>query len=136
LGVGLVYWAALDPLFDPGGPAISVAEVEPESLWEQTADAAGWRYRCNDALLDRVAGLSLHKLMHGVGHPVGGTARDPLDHMRELRRAAALLQPAWVSEHLSFNRVARAGGVVEHAGFLLPPPQSAAGVRVAAHNIA
>lgn len=134
LGVGLVYWAALDPLLAPGGPAISVVELEPQSLWEQAADAAGWRYRGNEALLGRVAALPQHKLLHGVGHPFGGTVRDPADPLPLLRHAVDRLDPAWVSEHLSFNRVVRAGGF-EHAGFLLPPPQSPAAVRVAAQNI-
>jgi uncharacterized protein (UPF0276 family) len=134
LGVGLVWWSALDPLFEPGGPGVSVLELEPESLWEQVSDASGWHYRCNDALLERVAALPQRKLLHGVGHPVGGTVDDPMDPWPLLRDAAHRLQPAWVSEHLSFNRVARPGGA-DHAGFLLPPPQSPAGVRIAAANI-
>ena len=99
---------------------------------EKISDAAGWHYRGNQALLESVAALPQAKLMHGVGHPVGGTVRDPVEHMPLLRDAADRLDPAWISEHLSFNRVPPAG---EHAGFLLPPPQSAAAVRIAAQNI-
>ena len=132
LGVGLVYWAALDPLMRSASSSISVVELEPQTLWEKISDAAGWHYRVNEALLERVVSLPQAKLMHGVGHPVGGTVRDPVEYLPLLRDAADRLDPAWISEHLSFNRLQPAG---EHAGFLLPPPQSAAAVRVAAQNI-
>lgn len=135
LGVGLVYWADLEPLLQPGGAAVSVVELEPQSTWELATQDDAWRYRCNDGLLDRVAALPQHKLLHGVGHPFGGTVRDPVDPLPLLRHAVDRLHPAWVSEHLSFNRRLRAGRV-ENAGFLLPPPQSPAAVRVAARNIA
>ena len=135
LGVGLVYWAALDPLFRSRDSVISVVELEPQALWEKVADEAGWHYRANPFLLDRVASLPQAKLLHGVGHPIGGTVPDPVPHIPLLREAVDRLDPAWVSEHLSFNRVQRRG-TVQHAGFLLPPPQSAAAVRLAAQRIA
>ena len=134
LGVGLVYWAALDPLFGTGGPDLGVLELEPQTLWEKVCDNGVWQYRSNEALLDRVAELPQAKLLHGVGHPVGGTVADTIDPVPELRRAVQRMNPAWVSEHLSFNRTRRRQAV-EHAGFLLPPPQSPAAVRVAATNI-
>ena len=134
LGVGLVYWSALSPLVESPDTAISVVELEPQTLWEQVQVDAGWRYRANEALFETVAALPQAKLLHGVGHPLGGTAPDPIDPMPLLRDAVDRLNPAWVSEHMSFNRVRRADGT-EHAGFLLPPPQSHAAVRVAAHNI-
>lgn len=134
LGVGLVYWAALEPLMRTPGSTISVVELEPQTLWEKTSDAGRWHYRGNEALLDRVASLPQARLLHGVGHPFGGTVPDPVDHISLLRHAVDRLDPVWVSEHLSFNRVQRAGEVT-HAGFLLPPPQSPASVHVAAQNI-
>ena len=134
LGVGLVYWAALDSLFEAGGPDLGVLELEPQTLWEKVCDHGVWQYRTNEALLERVAELQQAKLLHGVGHPVGGTVADPIDPVPELRRAVQRLNPAWVSEHLSFNRTLRRQDV-EHAGFLLPPSQSPAAVRVAATNI-
>jgi uncharacterized protein (UPF0276 family) len=134
LGVGLVYWVELDSFFDPVDAAASVLELEPESFWEKTSDGSHWRYQCNDALLARVASLPQAKLLHGVGQPFGGTVLDPVDPLPLLRHTVERLDPAWVSEHLSFNRIERAGRV-EHAGFLLPPSQSPATVKVAAHNI-
>lgn len=59
---------------------------------------------------------------------------DPVEHLALLRRTVRDMRPAWVSEHLSFNRVTGPHGA-EQTGFLLPPRQSAAGVRVAAANI-
>ncbi|MDP9109260.1 MAG: DUF692 domain-containing protein, partial [Pseudomonadota bacterium] len=125
----------LDPLFRADDSAVSVVELEPQALWEKVADDAGWRYQANDFLFDRVASLPQAKLLHGVGHPIGGTVQDPIAHIPLLREAVDRLDPAWVSEHLSFNRVQRRGEV-EHAGFLLPPPQSPAAVRIAAQRIA
>jgi uncharacterized protein (UPF0276 family) len=134
LGVGLVYWSALDPILSSPGSTVSVLELEPQALWEKTCSPAGWRYRGNEGLLEHIASLPQAKLLHGVAHPVGGTVRDPVAHLPLLEQAVRRLDPAWVSEHLSFNRVQ--GPVeVEHAGFLLPPPQSLAAARVATHNL-
>ncbi|HEX8969485.1 MAG TPA: DUF692 family protein [Chloroflexota bacterium] len=134
LGVGLVYWAALDAILRHDGAEISVLEIEPQTLWEQTYGSGGWQYSANEALFDRVASLPHSKLLHGVGQPLGGTVPDPIDPMPLLRDAVRRLAPAWISEHLSFNRVQR-DGHVEHVGFLLPPPQTTAAVRVATRNI-
>jgi uncharacterized protein (UPF0276 family) len=134
LGVGLVYWAALDEILRHGGPTISVVELEPQTLWEKNWEGSSWCYHGNDSMLERVASLPQAKLLHSVGHPVGGTVQDSLDPMPLLRHAVDRLNPVWVSEHLSFNRVQREGKM-ENTGFLLPPPQSPAAVRLAAHNI-
>ena len=142
LGVGVVYWPILDPLLrEPGSPA-TVVEIEPQAFWEMSHDDRhGWRYRPNEALLDELAALPQAKLIHGVGHPVGGTVTDPLDHLNLLQDAVTQLAPAWVSEHLSLNRFERPQGghepldQVEHAGFLLPPSQTPATTRVAADNL-
>lgn len=134
LGVGLVYWSALAPLFEAGTEMVAVLELEPQALWEKVHNTSAFYYRTNEALLARVARLPQSKLLHGVGHPVGGATQDPLEHMAPLRNAIEVLNPAWISEHLSFNRVQRADGV-EEAGFLLPPRQSPATVRIASHNI-
>jgi len=135
LGVGLVYWSALDPLFEAGPETVAVLELEPQSLWEKAGRSGVWQYRANEGLLQQVARFPQHKLVHGIGQPLGGTTPDPVEHLPLLRHAVDLLDPAWISEHLSFNRVEAADGV-EEAGFLLPPRQSRAGVRLAADNIA
>jgi uncharacterized protein len=133
LGVGLIYWQGLASLFDER--TVDVLELEPQTLWEKVFTAGEWRYRVNEALFERVADHPQPKLLHGVGQPLGGLTGDPVAHLPLLREAVRQLQPVWVSEHLSFNRVGGSHGPVE-TGFLLPPMQSAAGVRVAAENIA
>lgn len=132
LGVGLVYWSALAPLFESGEAA--VLELEPQALWTKAASTQGFVYRLNEPLFESIACLPQGKLMHGVGQPVGGSVDDPMEHLALLRRMAERLRPAWASEHLSFNRVCH-GGRVSECGFLLPPRQSSAAVRVAADKL-
>src|SRR5215510_2343610 len=108
LGVGFVYWTPLDPLIDRVGDQVSVLELEPEGLWEKVSDRrGGWQYRENNAILDRLASLRHAKLLHGVAHPFAGTTQSPIDPWPLLRHAVERLDPTWVSEHLSFNRVLR-----------------------------
>lgn len=133
-GVGLVYWPALAPLYQEGAGVVDVLELEPQSLWRKVRRAGTWRYEQDDLLLAQVQAFPQPKLIHGVGQPLGGSVADPVEHLGLLRRTVQALQPAWVSEHLSFNRVAGPSGA-EQTGFLLPPRQSPAGVRVAAGNI-
>ncbi len=83
----------------------------------------GWRYLPNENVLGSVARLPQRKLLHGVAHPVGGATQDPLNYLSLWRAAVERLDPVWVSEHLSFNRVSR-GSRIEDAGFLLPPQQT------------
>jgi uncharacterized protein len=132
LGVGLVYWPALAPLFESGEAA--VVELEPQTLWKKNSTSAGFAYELNEELFDQIAALPQLKLLHGVGQPVGGTVDDPTDYVPLLQRMASRLEPAWISEHLSFNRVRRQGRATE-CGFLLPPPQTVAAARVASRNI-
>lgn len=139
LGVGMVWWRELAPLFEAGDGRVSVLELEPQTLWERWSDrraepvAEG--YRINHGLLGQVAALPQHKLVHGVGHPVGGLVDDPLDWAAPMRASVRALRPAWVSEHLSFNRFRSDDGRVEQTSFLLPPRQTTAGITVAAHRL-
>lgn len=135
LGVGLVHWPALSPLFDAGTGLVPVLEVEPQTLWEKSGAGGTVRYRVNDTLLAQIAARPQARLVHGVGHPVGGLAGDPLDWEAPLAHCVDVLQPAWTSEHLSFNRVATGAGI-EDTSFLLPPRQTRAGIAVAARNLA
>lgn len=145
LGVGLVYWQALEPLFAAQDARLQVLELEPQTLWECRHGAAGWHYQVNQALLQRVAALPQAKLMHGVAQPLGGSCDDPLDWQTPWRQCCEALAPAWVSEHLSFNRFADDGDAglpwqpggpgVAQTSFLLPPRQTMAGVAVARRNI-
>ena len=133
LGVGAVYWPQLAPLFEDAA-LVGVLELELQAFWEKLAAPGGARYLANDKLLRSVARLPQAKLLHGVAQPFGGATDDPLDYLSLWRSAVDVLQPAWVSEHLSFNRTLQ-GSQVEDAGFLLPPQQTAGGVAQAVRNI-
>ena len=134
LGVGLVYWRELAPLTRGGGETVSVLEIEPQTLWEKTFRDNHGSYRVNEDALGEIAALPQTKLVHGVGHPVGGLVPDPLDWFMPFSRSIDLLKPAWASEHLSFNRFLTDKGVCE-TSFLLPPRQTLTGVRIAADNL-
>ena len=133
LGLGLVVFGELLDLARSG--CVDVIEVEPQTLWEKVGGSGGWRYVPNERLVDAIAEVGRPALIHGIGHPLGGTVRDPIEHLALLKSMADRLDARWVSEHLSFNRVLEAGSVDE-TGFLMPPRQSPAGARVAAARIA
>lgn len=137
LGVGLVYWQELEPLF--AGGLVQVLELEAQTLWEKSGRRGALEYRVNDGLLERIAALPQAKLLHGVGHPLGGLVDDPVDWTGAFAHCTAVLAPAWASEHLSFNRyrpgTGPASAPVAETSFLLPPRQTAAGVAVAARNV-
>lgn len=134
LGVGLVYWEKLAPIFEAGVELAGVLELEPQTLWEKCVTASGPIYRVNDFFLNKIAKLPQVKLVHGVAHPLGGTTVDPIEHLTAWQHTLEVLNPHWVSEHLSFNRCAF-GDTVEEVGFLLPPRQTLAGVDQAVNNI-
>jgi uncharacterized protein len=137
LGVGLVYFSELDPLFQEGNPDLAVLEFEPETFWEkvQLPDRAGDAfYVPNAEVMSHIRALPQHKLVHSVGFPVGGSVCCSGDFVTPLGDTVAALGSAWVSEHLSFNAISTANGI-EQVGFLLPPRQTRAGVSVAVQNI-
>ncbi len=128
LGVGLVWWPGLDALCrDSKGP-VEVVELEPETFWR----TEGEEFR--SSLADALAGLAQPKLLHGVGAPFAGSRTAPPGHLAAFRREIARLGPAWISDHLAFNRAALDGDMANTAIFL-PPQQSRATVELAATNI-
>lgn len=134
LGVGLVYLSELAPLLADSDGIVSVLEVEPQIWWEKSLINGCGSYRINSKALADIAALPGTKLIHGVGHPIGGLIDDPLDWRTPFARCADILNPPWVSEHLSFNRFYAHGHVCE-TSFLLPPRQTLAGVTVAVENL-
>lgn len=130
LGVGLVYFAGLEHLLEAGAELIDVVEVEPETFWFRSDDG----YRVHEAAYDRLRAMSQPKLLHGVGFPIGGTQPIDRSHLELFRSAAVDLGTPWVSEHLSFNRVALDGETF-NPGFLLPPVQTPETVALAVRNI-
>ncbi|WP_371734299.1 DUF692 family multinuclear iron-containing protein [Acidisphaera sp. S103] len=77
------------------------------------------------------------KLLHGVGAPFGGGVQQSAAHRAALGRDIAALQPAWISDHLSFNQFAPMNGSTQTlaTGFFLPPAQCPDGVTQAAAQI-
>ena len=135
LGVGLVYFQELDPLFREEDSQAHVLELEPQVFWTIKKSNDGQsELRGNVARLAQIRSAPQRKLIHSVGAPVGGMGRPNDDHFRLLAEWAHALDAHWVSDHLSFNSV-RCGDEIKHTGFFLPPRQTAAGVRLAARNI-
>lgn len=133
LGVGIVWWPPLDPLYNAAEGLVSVVEAEPEAYWvpKETTEGRGF---CS-ALAEALGGVSQAKLLHGVGAPFGGTCRPPPGHQAAFAGDVARLRPAWISEHLSFSRFRVDAGEAVFGGFLLPPAQSRQGAVAAAKNI-
>jgi uncharacterized protein len=133
LGVGFIYWPAMQHVLEHVDDLIDVLEVEPQPFWFSPS-ARGLPYQLDTRAFDHLRALPHPKLVHGVGFPIGGLhAPDPRQIVPFAESIRALGAP-WASEHLSFNRVKR-GTVDLDVGFLLPPVQSAEGVAVAAANI-
>jgi uncharacterized protein (UPF0276 family) len=132
LGVGIVYFAELEELSDILElSAYGVLEIEPQTFW--AVDPAGG-FAANVGKLASLAKLPGERLVHSVGLPIGNTlAHDP-QALELLAGNARLLGARYLSEHLSFNRVAIAGEKA-WTGFLLPPPQTLDGVAVAVEQL-
>jgi uncharacterized protein len=131
LGVGVVWWPALDALCREGEGLVDVVEAEPETFWIPAPDG-GFRSIVGPALKH----LSQPKLLHGVGAPLGGTCHPPHGHAMALAGDIAELRPEFVSEHLSLTQFRPTrGDPPVSAGFMLPPLQSRSGVALAEANI-
>ena len=130
LGVGIIWWPAVDKLCLAREGLVDVIEVEPESFW---VPCPGGFSSIPRGLLDH---LPQPKLLHGVGAPLGGTCPPRAGHTESFVRDVLALHPEYVSEHLSVNHYRpSAGREPSFAGFLLPPLQSADGVALAADNV-
>ena len=134
LGVGLVFAPALLPLLRDGNEAVSVLEIEPQTLWQLLRTEGRDTYLPNGERAAELAALPQRKLLHSIGLPVGSSRPLEDEQLDLLRAMVASLEPAWVSEHLSFNAFPDHGGW-SNAGFLLPPLQCPETVAVAATKL-
>jgi uncharacterized protein (UPF0276 family) len=76
--------------------------------------------------------------LHGVGAPFGGPDAQTAAHRETLSGDIKTVRPAWISDHLSFDRFTadtEEGEQDIFTGFFLPPAQSGAGVARAAEQI-
>lgn len=131
LGVGIIYFPGLEEVLKAGEELIDVVEFEPATIWYKRSNG---QFHVNQQALGFFADLPFHKLIHGVGFPVGGTIPPDKNSFNPFREAASKLKPVFVSEHLSFNKV-HIGEDVAETGFLLPPLQTGDGVEQSVANI-
>jgi len=132
LGVGLTWLKGMGAVLEANSNSIDVLEVEPQAFWRSSLSASA--PVVDEAALATLRLVPTPKLIHSVGLPVGGTHPPGSAELDALRSAALQLEAPWVSEHLSFNRVSE-GNSTWHAGFLLPPRQTQAGVEAAVSSI-
>jgi len=133
-GIGCVFVPTLLPFLREAGNALSVVEVEPQTLWELSRAGGEPDYRLNRRRFDELVALPYYKLAHSVGMPVGGSRGPEAAQVRLLRSMLPLLGSPWASDHLSFNAFLDDEGW-KGAGFFLPPRQTADGVQLAARNL-
>jgi uncharacterized protein len=132
LGVGLTWFAGLEPVLEAHAGLINLLEIEPQTFWRR--EAAGKSLLLDRPFLDELRQRSTPKLIHSIGLPVGGTRAPGTVEVDLLRQVALELNVPWLSEHLSFSHVEDESGEW-HTGFLLPPRQTLAGVDAAAASI-
>jgi uncharacterized protein (UPF0276 family) len=132
LGIGIVWWPELDPLCRPEAGLVQTIELEPETFWLPRANSTA---SYATPLAAAIKHLPQPKLLHGVGAPFGGPAAQSARHRETLAADIAALHPAWISDHLSFDRFEPDPGHPVFTGFFLPPAQCAAGVAQAAAHI-
>src|ERR1700756_3100775 len=132
LGVGLTWFAGLDPVLEANHGLIDFLEIEPQTFWRRDPDTKA--LVVDQPLLEDLQRHPFAKLIHSIGLPVGGTSHAGATELELLRHVAIALEVPWLSEHLSFNRVEDENGTW-HTGFLLPPRQTLAGVDAAVASI-
>jgi uncharacterized protein (UPF0276 family) len=133
LGVGLVYWPGLEPLFETGDLGLTSLEVEPEAFWFE-ANSPSRTLSIDRRALERIAALPQSKVIHGIGAPLGSCRLPDPSHLQAIRESADLLNARWYSEHLAFNRGITSTGNY-FAGFLLPPLQTESSAQAIAKTI-
>ncbi|MEO0014443.1 MAG: hypothetical protein RLZZ535_2832 [Cyanobacteriota bacterium] len=133
LGIGVVYTPSLEPLIEAGQEQIQVLEIEPQPFWFKTRSPEN-PYCLNKKIFERIQQYSQPKIIHSVGLPIGSSLPLEEDFINCLIESVKKIKPAWVSEHLSFNRI-RNKEREFNTGFLLPPIQTFEAVKIAADNI-
>jgi uncharacterized protein (UPF0276 family) len=132
LGVGLSWFAGLEPVLENNPSLIDLLEIEPQTFWRRQGQTG--TLIVDQPLLQSLRERPMPKLIHSIGLPVGGTHPPHASSLELLRRIALELEVPWLSEHLSFNRIEDDSGTW-HTGFLLPPRQTLAGVAAAVSSI-
>ena len=133
LGIGLTYHPILDRVLEKHTGLIQVLEIEPQTHWLQP-NLFENTYVIDEVVLQKLQQLPFHKLMHGIGFPVGGSRLpDAIEYPLHRTMIEALNVP-WMSEHLNFNK-ACCNGREFVTNYMLPPLQTSAGVQAAVQTI-
>lgn len=133
LGIGLTYHPVLDRVIENNAGLIQVLEIEPQTHWVQPV-ALDKCYAIDQTALEKIKSLPFHKLMHGIGFPVGGSRLpDEIEYPLHHAMIDALAVP-WMSEHLSFNK-AVCNGREFVTNYMLPPLQTNEGIEAAVRTI-
>jgi uncharacterized protein (UPF0276 family) len=132
-GVGMIYLPGLESLMESHFRLLDVIEIEPQTLWyNKDAKCDSFVFNLDQTrILQEYPG---NKLIHSVGFPVGGTVLPGNANFKLLNEHASLINPLWISEHLSFNTVEENGKLI-NTNFLLPPLQTKEGIDVAVKAI-
>lgn len=133
LGVGIVYSPMIESWLEDSYELVTVVEIEPQTLWRYSPNRKQ-PYKVIESAIERVKNLPQHKIVHGVGFPVGGSIIPDMRHITPLVEVIQTLNADWASEHLSFN-VANELERNFNTGFLLPPLLTHRGVEAAVKSI-
>ncbi len=134
LGVVLLFTLELLRLGFDEHPAVSLLEIEPQTLWRLSRAGGSDRYIANAEVCRRLAANPRPMLFHSVGLPVGSSRPLEPAQLELLGTMSRDMRPAWISDHLSFNSFPE-NGTWSAAGFFLPPRQDPATVAVAAAKL-
>ncbi|MCU1322530.1 MAG: hypothetical protein JWM43_2179 [Acidobacteriaceae bacterium] len=124
LGVGMVYFAGLEPLLEAHPGVVDLLEIEPQTTWLERPDLPG-EILIQPEVEAHLAQLPYRKLVHSVGTPVGGSVPGIEMQLPLLRDCVKRWNAPWASEHLAFNLTPDF-----FTGFFLPPRQTDAGIDV------
>lgn len=130
LGVGVMWFAGLDPLVQASDELIDFYEVEPA-----TFSFGPGTPTTSDGPLAGLVARGRPVVAHGVSCPVGGTVGADEREQAAFAAAADSVGSPWLSEHLSVDRLRDRAATAVPTGFFLPPAQSPEAVEVAAQQL-
>jgi len=133
LGSGMIFIPGLEPVIEACNEWIDVIEIEPQTFWSGLSVQSA-QQRANPEIRHWIRQLSKPLLLHGVGNPLACSLSIHDVQTAAFREAVAEFNPPWVSEHLSFNRVATDQEPF-WTGFFLPPLQTSPVAAYCAKNV-
>ncbi len=133
LGIGIIYFSGFKNVIESNFNLIDLIEIEPQTFWLKNRTKLD-SFIFDKKEIDYLQSINKPKLFHGVGYPVASSLPINTDHIPYLKDMMSRLHPMWLSEHLSFNNI-KLQGDIYNTNFLLPPLQTAEGIRIATENI-